>query len=101
MKSKITEEARLLHKELNDLGIQNILEHFDGFKCIDIYIPKGKIYIEIDGLQHYTSRFQIMADFQRDHYSDDAGFHTFHIPNQAVREHCPQIAHALEKMLEF
>jgi len=54
-KTEPTENARILNEALNKVGIETKLEHWDGHKHVDIFIPKGKIYIEIDGPQHYTS----------------------------------------------
>lgn len=65
-----TKEALLLNKELNKAGILTELEHWDGHKHVDIYVPAGKLYIEIDEEQHYTSVKQISSDFRRDHYSE-------------------------------
>jgi very-short-patch-repair endonuclease len=96
-----TKNALLLNSALIAVGIETVLEHWDGHKHVDIYIPKGKIYIEIDGPQHYTNPLQIVDDFKRDHYSDDDGFHTMHIPNEVVQKNAIQIARALKKMLNF
>lgn len=96
-----TDNALLLNNALNMVGIETVLEHWDGHKHVDIFIPKGKIYIEIDGPQHYTSPRQIVSDFQRDHYSDDDGFHTMHIPNEVVQKHSMKIARAIKKILSF
>lgn len=100
-KVKSTEDALLLNNALNAVGIETTLEHWDGHKHIDICIPKGKIYIEIDGPQHYTSPRQIVADFHRDHYSEEDGFHTMRIPNEIVQKHAIKIARAIKKILNF
>ncbi len=97
---KPTEEELILNKALNDLGIETKLQHWDGHKHVDIFIPKGKIYIEIDGIQHLTSVKQIMSDFQRDHFSDDDGFHTMRIPSTIIPEKVNSIASAIEKILK-
>lgn len=94
-----TEEEIILTKELNDLGIETKSQHWDGYKHVDIFIPAGNIYIEIDGPQHYTSVKQILSDFQRDHYSDDDGFHTLRIPSEAISKHSKTIADAVAKYL--
>lgn len=94
-----TDEEKILTKELNDLGIETRSQHWDGHKHVDIFIPAGKIYIEIDGPQHYTSVKQILSDFQRDHYSDDDGFHTLRIPSEAIHEHSKTIAKAIAEYL--
>ncbi len=94
-----TEAELILNKALNDLGIETTLQYWDGHKHIDIYIPVGKIYIEVDGVNHLTDVRQIMSDFQRDHYSDDAGFHTLRIPSEAVPQQAKLIAGAIAKYL--
>ena len=96
-----TKEAVMLNDALNSVGIETVLEHHDGHKCVDIYVPKAKTYIEVDGNRHYTSHHQIISDFERDHHSDDDGFHTLHIPNEAVHKHAIKIARALKKMVNF
>lgn len=96
-----TKTAHLLNGALNAVGIETKLEHWDGHKHMDIFIPKGKIYIEIDGLHHYTNPRQIVTDLQRDHYSDDDGFHTMRISNEVVEKQAMKIARAIKKILNF
>jgi very-short-patch-repair endonuclease len=91
----------MLHTALTQVGVEAYLEHPDGNKCVDIYVPKAKLYIEVDGSQHYTSAFQIQTDFSRDHSSDDDGFHTMHITNQAVETKAIKIARAIRKIVNF
>lgn len=76
-----TEQAKRLHDALGKRGINAELEYFDGHKTIDICIKDARFYIEVDGLHHLTDANQIIADLNRDHYSDDGGFSTLHIPN--------------------
>lgn len=96
-----TKHARDLHAALTQVGVEAHLEHPDGHKCVDIYVPKAKLYIEVDGKQHYTSAVQIQADFERDHSSDDAGFHTMHITNHSVDTEVMKIARAIKKITNF
>ncbi len=96
-----TKNAMILNDALKAVGIETILEYYDGHKHIDIYIPKGKIYIEIDGAQHYTNPHQMVTDFERDHYSDDSGFHTLRIANEVVEKQAIKIARAIKKILNF
>jgi very-short-patch-repair endonuclease len=96
-----TENALLLNNALNTVGIETIVEHWDGHKHVDVFIPKGQIYIEIDGPHHLTRASQIMADFQRDFYSMNDGFHTIHIPNEIVQKDAMKIARAIKKVLNF
>ncbi len=101
IKAEPTANALILNKALNAVGIETVLEHFDGHKHVDIFIPKGKIYIEIDGPQHYTSAFQMVTDFHRDHHSDDDGFHTLRIANEVVEKQAIKIARAIKKVVSF
>jgi very-short-patch-repair endonuclease len=98
-KSTPTKATLFLNEALNTVGIKTILEHNDGFKHVDIFVPKGNIYIEVDGLQHYTNAKQIVSDFDRDHYSDIEGFRTLRIPNEVVLNDAIWIARAIKKMV--
>jgi len=90
-----TKEAILLNDALQKAGIETVLEYWDGHKHVDIYVPQAKLYIEIDGMQHYTSVKQIMSDFQRDHYSDAEGFKTLRIPSTIVSAKFDKIVKAV------
>jgi very-short-patch-repair endonuclease len=96
-----TEQALALNKALNNVGIETKLEYYDGHKHVDICIPAAKIYIEVDGSQHYTNPKQIISDFTRDQYSVLDGFHTLHLPNQIVDGHVIKIARAIKKIVNL
>jgi very-short-patch-repair endonuclease len=98
---KPTKEAILLADALHDRGISLVKEYWDGHKHIDIYIPKGKLYIEIDGIQHYDKPEQIISDFKREYYSFKEGFSTFHITNQLIETHLKEIADAIEEVVKM
>ncbi len=100
-KSKPTKHALQLNNALKKVGVEAVLEYFDGHKHVDIFVPKGKIYIEIDGAHHYTSAIQMMTDFERDHYSDDDGFHILRIANEVVEREAIKIARAIQKIVNF
>lgn len=95
-----TKYALALALALENRNIEFSLEHWDGHKHVDICIPAAKINIEIDGLQHYENPRQIIADFNRESYSDKDGFYTLHIPNEIVRNHLAEIALAIEKVVQ-
>jgi len=95
-----TKEARSLYRILKEKGIECWLENWDGHKHSDICIPKVKIYIEVDGMSHYTSSKQIITDFKRDHYSDDAGYDTIRIPNEILMYNLNKIADAIAKVVK-
>lgn len=90
--TKFTEE---LANALRAKGLEIELEHWDGHKHIDIYIPKAAIYIEIDGLHHFTNPDQIEADFKREYYSEMEKLDTIHIPNELIFEHIAMISDAI------
>ena len=93
-----TKYTKDLAEALIAKGLEVELEHWDGHKHIDIYIPKGAIYVEIDGLQHVTNPLQIEEDFLRNYYSDLEKFRTIHIPNQLIPGYKEKIAEAIFKV---
>ena len=92
---KSTKEAQELKKALEKLGLRVLTEVNDGYKHIDLSIPDARINIEVDGSQHLTDPYQILSDLTREHYSDDLGYDTMHIPNQALHTNLGGIASAV------
>src|ERR1035437_746613 len=90
-----TKHVLLLADALKKRGVELELEHWDGHKHIDIYIPKDNLYIEVDGLQHYTDHERLISDFNRDYFSFKGGFFTKRIANELVDEHVEEIAEAI------
>lgn len=90
-----TKEATSLKKELELRGVRVYTELDDGYKHIDLAIPKAKINVEIDGIQHLTNPKQILADLSRGYYSHRSGYDTMHIQNEILRSHLNEIADAL------
>ncbi len=86
---------------LEEKGVEVEVEHWDKHKHVDIYIPSVAIYIEIDGLQHYTNPTQIIADFNRNHFSDVDRFDTIHIPNLVLEHHLVEVADAIKKVVDI
>ena len=95
MIKKSTPEATKLKEALEGLGIRILSEHWDGHKHIDLSIPDAHINIEIDGPKHLTDPYQILADLNRSHYSDDLGYHTLHIHNEEINTNLEKIAVAI------
>lgn len=96
----ITKQTRLLSVELEKKGVKHELEYSDGHKHVDIAILDAKIFIEVDGLHHYTDSEQIKRDFKRDHFSDGDDFDTIHIPNELIENHLEKIAEAIAKIVK-
>lgn len=92
---KPTPQTLKLANALKARGVQLELEYWDGHKHIDIYIPKANLYIEINGLAHYTDPKQIAADLKRNHFSDGDDFFTMSITNQLIDTHLEKIADAI------
>lgn len=92
--------ALILNNKLIKLGIHTELEYWDGHKHIDIAIPSARLYIEIDGREHFTNPQTIERDFKRTHYSDENHFNTFHIPNLFVKYHCKALVNGIVKLVE-
>jgi very-short-patch-repair endonuclease len=78
-----TQAARRLGKKLEQLGDWTVkYEYFDGYKSVDLRIPSAKVDIEVDGLQHVTTKSQALSDLQRTLYSYRYdGIVTLHVPN--------------------
>lgn len=90
-----TAEAESLKSALEERGVQVYVELHDGFKTIDLALPRAKINVEVDGIQHLTDPKQILADLGRGYYSHKNGYDTMHIQNEMVRRHLDEIADAL------
>ena len=99
MKKEPTIHALKLAEALRARGITLELEHWDGHKHVDIYIPAARLYIEVNGLQHYTDPKLLLADLKRAHFSDGDDFNTISITNQLVDTHLDGIADAILKVV--
>jgi very-short-patch-repair endonuclease len=101
MKTKgISDQARLLHSALLQRGIEAEIEKFDGYKHIDIAIVSAKLNIEVDGIHHFTDADAIIADLRREYFSEEKGYDTIHIPNQAIDTHLDEVADAIVGVTE-
>jgi len=95
-----TKYTQMLFNNLKKRGVNPQLEYFDGHKTVDIAILDAKIFIEIDGLHHYTRPEQIKADFKRNHFSDGDDFDTFHVPNELIKNHLDEIADGIVEVIK-
>lgn len=89
-----------LAEALKIRGINCVSQHWDGHKHVDIFLPEAKIYIEIDGFHHLTNPEQILADFNREHFSDQDEYNTLRINNEILDEHFEKIADAIAQVVE-
>ena len=97
-KKESTKHALLLNQALNTIGVETVLEHYDGHKHVDIFVPAAKLCIEVDGSNHYTSATQIVADCKRAEHSAEDGFHTFRVPNNEIEKEVMKVARAIQKV---
>ena len=95
-----TRQTLSVVKALEGRGVKLDVEYWDGHKHVDIYIPKARLYIEINALAHYTNPQQIITDFKRNHFSDGDDFFTMPITNQLIDTHLDSIADAIVKVVE-
>ena len=96
-----TKQAKDLYDALRTRGVDAILEYPDGFKTVDIAILPAHIYIEVDGLHHFTDSGQIIRDFKRSHFSDGDDFNTFYVTNQLIDKCLNKIADALAEVVKI
>lgn len=90
-----TKQTIALADALRARNINVAIEHWDGHKHIDIFVPEARLYVEVDGLRHYTDAKQIISDLKRDHFSDGDDFSTMRITNQLVDNYLNEIADAI------
>ena len=90
--NKVTPQARRLARALNDLHVQHELEYYDGYKHVDIAIPSARLYLELDGAQHGFNPKQMIADDERDKYSQKSGWTTKRIPNVWIDKNVNKLA---------
>ena len=93
--NKVTPQARRLARALNDLHVQHELEYYDGYKHVDIAIPSARLYLELDGAQHGFNPKQMIADDERDKYSQKAGWITKRIPNVWINKNVNKLASSI------
>jgi len=91
----------MLYEALYKRGIVAQLEYSDGHKTVDIAILKPRIYIEVDGIHHFTNPEQIIRDFKRYHFSDGDDFSTFYVTNQIIEKYLNEVVDALVKVVEI
>lgn len=97
--TKVTRQALALYEALEDRNINCELEKWDGYKHVDIAIESARLYIEVDGSQHYTNKKQMFSDWQRSHYSKMDGYHTIHIPNRMIDNDVDDVADAIADII--
>lgn len=95
---KSTDYAQDLYEALIHREINCHKEKWDNHKHIDLSIDEARLYIEVDGDQHYTNSRQIKKDIVRDYYSLKDNFRTIHIPNRLIVDKLNQVAEAIAQV---
>lgn len=95
-----TKYAQQLRAALKERGIDSIAEYSDGYKTVDLAIPSAKLYIEVDGMQHFKDVKQVISDMKRDDYSHQDGYHTIRVSNFAIRKDVNAIAEEIKNQVE-
>lgn len=98
-KTDSTKEAIALYVALKKNRVPAELEKDDGFKRIDIAIPKYRINIEVDGVHHNVSFKQAMSDLKRTYHSFQKGYYTLRIPNKLIHENLEETADYITEMV--
>jgi len=97
--STATDLAIDLYFALKDRGVPAKLEKSDGYKSIDIAVPKSKVNIEVDGMHHSYSGKQALIDLKRTLHSFKKGYATLKIPNALTEYDLEQTADLITEFL--
>lgn len=96
-----SKQTKMLYDALKSKGINAQMEYYDGHKTVDIAILDAHIFIEVDGIQHFTNPKQILSDFKRYHFSDGDDFNTFYVTNQIIDKYVDEVANALLEVVKI
>ena len=78
-----TEEKHLWYDFLKKLPFEVKRQKVIDKYIVDFYIPKYRIVIELDGIQHYTDE-HILTDTERDLYLSNKGISVLRYPNSDI-----------------
>ena len=100
-KEMTKEEKHLWYDFLKKLPFDVKRQKVIGKYIVDFYIPKYKIVIELDGIQHYTDE-NIKADAERDSFLHDRNILVLRYPNADINKRfegvCTDIAMKIKDM---
>jgi len=80
-------EAIQLYYGLKEVGVNAMLEWWDGKKSVDIAISRVKLNIEVDTEYHMLTHEQAMNDLEETMHSFKNGFTTIRIPHILIRHY--------------
>ena len=93
-------EAIQLYYGLKEVGVQAMLEWWDGKKSVDIAISRVKLNIEIDVEYHMLTHEQSMNDLEEAMHSFKNGFTTIRIPHILIRHYLKETVHNILGIME-
>jgi very-short-patch-repair endonuclease len=96
-----TSEEMRLYKELLHRKIPVKLHKKTRHTTVDIAIPKAKLNIEVDGIQHNIKSKQALSDLKKTRYALEEGYYTLRIPNSLVRKKLHETADLVEEIYEI
>jgi very-short-patch-repair endonuclease len=93
-------EAIQLYYGLKAVGINPMLEWWDGKKFIDIAISRVKLNIEIDVEYHMLTHEQAINDLERTMHSFKNGFTTIRIPHVLIKHYLKETVNNILGIME-
>ena len=93
-------EAVQLYYGLKEVGINAMLEWWDGKKSIDIAISRVKLNIEVDTEYHMMTHEQAMNDLEETMHSFKNGFTTIRIPHVLIRHYLKETVHNIMGIMQ-
>jgi very-short-patch-repair endonuclease len=98
-----TEKATLpeqkLFNELRKADIPATLQHFDGYKTVDIAIHDLQLHIEVDG-KHHLQTDQALTDLKRSLYSLRDNVYTVRVPNRLVNDRIAETVKSIRNLYD-
>ncbi len=93
-------EAMQLYYGLKAVGVNPMLEWWDGKKSIDIAISRVKLNIEIDVEYHMLTHEQAINDLERTMHSFKNGFTTIRIPHILIKHYLKETVNNILGIME-
>ncbi|MDE3740265.1 hypothetical protein [Maribacter polysaccharolyticus] len=93
-------EAIQLYYGLKEVGVQAMLEWWDGKKSVDIAISRVKLNIEIDTEYHRLTHEQAINDLERAMHSFKNGFTTIRIPHVLIQHYLKETVNNILGIME-
>jgi len=93
-------EAVQLYYGLKEVGVNAMLEWWDGQKSIDIAISRVKLNIEVDTEYHMLTHEQAMNDLEETMHSFKNGFTTIRIPHVLIRHYLKETVHNITGIMQ-